>query len=117
MTASLDWLEHAARAFEPPPAPRWHTPGDLAADLDPRTVQTPALELIDRALVDVFNTPDGRLALSMPPQEGKSQRAPRRFPLWALTQNPHLRVATASHEPGAARRWGRPRRPARTPPA
>lgn len=107
MTASLDWLEHAARAFEPPPAPRWQTPGHLAADLDPRTVQTPALELIDQALVDVFNTPDGRLALSMPPQEGKSQRASRRFPLWALTQNPDLRVAIASYEHGVARRWGR----------
>lgn len=107
MTASLDWLEHAARAFEPPPAPRWQTPGHLAADLDPRTVQTPARELIDQALVDVFNTPDGRLALSMPPQEGKSQRASRRFPLWALTQNPDLRVAIASYEHGVARRWGR----------
>ncbi|WP_434080378.1 hypothetical protein [Sanguibacter sp. Z1732] len=43
----------------------------------------------------------------MPPQEGKSQRASRRFPLWALTRNPDLRVAIASYEHGVARRWGR----------
>ncbi len=103
----LDWVEHAARLFEPPPPPRWATPGDLARHLDPRTVQTPALDLIDRALVEAYNTPDARLIISMPPQEGKSQRASRRFPLWALTQNPNLRVAIGSYELGVARRWGR----------
>ena len=87
--------------------PRWETPGDLAQFLDPRTKQTPALELIDRHLVDAFNTPDSRLIISMPPQEGKSQRASRRFPLWALTQNPDLRIAMASYESRIAERWGR----------
>lgn len=104
---SLDWLEHAARAFEPAPAPRWATPGNLAAHLDPKTRQTPALDLIDGALVRAFNTPDARLIISMPPQEGKSQRTSRRFPLWCLTQNPDLRIAIASYEAGVARRWGR----------
>lgn len=69
MTA-LDWAEAAARFFEPHER-RWATPGDMARDLDPRTVQTPALDLIDRALVDLLDTPDGRLIISMPPQEGK----------------------------------------------
>lgn len=104
---ALSLWEVAARAFEPAPPPRWPTPGAMAQALDPKTVQTPALDLIDTALVDLLNTPDGRLALSMPPQEGKSQRASRRFPLWALTQNPDLRVAIASYEHGVARRWGR----------
>lgn len=104
---TVDWLLHAARAFEPTPAPRWATPGDLASALDPKTRQTSALDLIDEALVWAYTTPDARLALSMSPQEGKSQRASRRFPLWALTQNPDLRIAIASYEAGVARRWGR----------
>lgn len=104
MTADL-W-EAAARAFEPPRR-HWDAPGDLAQHLDPKTRQTPALLLIDRHLVDLFDTEDGRLLLSMPPQEGKSQRVSRWFPLWALTQNPDLRIAIVSYEHGVARRWGR----------
>ncbi|WP_163540826.1 phage terminase large subunit [Occultella kanbiaonis] len=104
---SLAWAEHAARSFEPAPPPRWATPGQLAAHLDPKTRQTGALDLIDAALVEAFTTPDARVIISMPPQEGKSQRASRRFPLWALTQNKDLRVAIASYEAGVARRWGR----------
>lgn len=104
---SAEWAEHAARQFEPPPPPRWNTPGELARFLDPKTKQTPALDLIDQALVEAFNTPDSRLIISMPPQEGKSQRASRRFPLWALTLNPDLRIAIASYEANVARRWGR----------
>ena len=104
---SVAWAEHAARMFEPPAPPKWATPGDMAATLDPKTVQTPALDLIDAALVEAFNTPDSRLIISMPPQEGKSQRASRRFPLWCLTQNNDLRIAIASYESNVARRWGR----------
>src|SRR5690606_24890235 len=97
----LDWVEHAARMFEPdppPPPPKWATPGEMALALDPRTVQTGALDLIDDALKWALETPDSRLIISMPPQEGKSQRASRRFPLWCLTQNPELRVAIISYE-------------------
>lgn len=101
------WLEYAARAFEPAAKPRWASPGALAAYLDPKTRQTPALDLIDSALIETFNTPDSRLIISMPPQEGKSQRASRRFPLWALLQNPELRIAITSYEANVARRWGR----------
>lgn len=108
MTA-LDWAEAAARMFEPPEpvAPKWGTPGAMAVALDHKTVQTPALRMIDDHLVDLLAEPDGRLIISLPPQEGKSQRTSRRFPLWALTQNPELRIAIASYEHGVARRWGR----------
>ena len=85
----------------------WATPGDLAQHFDPRTVQTPALRLIDTHLTDLLSTPDARLLLSMPPQEGKSQRVSRWFPLWALTRNPNLRIAIVSYEHNVARRWGR----------
>ncbi|MDN5687119.1 MAG: phage terminase large subunit [Brachybacterium sp.] len=106
---ALDWAEAAARIFEPTTAviPRWDAPGSMAVALDAKTRQTPALRLIDDALVDLLAEPDGRLIISMPPQEGKSQRTSRRFPLWALTQNPDLRIAIASYEHGVARRWGR----------
>ena len=104
------WAARAAARFappEPPPAPRWSTPGELAAALDSRTVQTPALDLIDAELIRAANTPDARLIISMPPQEGKSQRASRRFPLWVLSQNKDTRVAVISYESNVARRWGR----------
>lgn len=106
MSVDVGWAEYAARMFEPTP-PRWDTPGQLAKHIDPRNVQTPALDLIDEALARTLNTTDGRLIISIPPQEGKSQRASRTFPLWALTQNPNLRIAITSYEANVARRWGR----------
>ena len=103
---SLTAWDYAARQFETT-ARRWPTPGALAVHLDPRTRQTPALELIDRHLVDLLDTPDGRLLLAMPPQEGKSHRIARWFALWTLIENPDTRVAIVSYEHGVARRWGR----------
>ncbi len=98
--------EIAAKHFEPPER-RWASPGDLARHLDSRIIQTPALDLIDEHLVKNTDLPDGRLALSMPPQEGKSQRVSRWYPLWVLTQNPDTRIAIVSYELNVARRWGR----------
>lgn len=89
------------------PRRRWETPGQLAKHLDPRTVQTPALDLIDQELVRLLDTPDSRLIISMPPQEGKSVRVGRDFPIWALTQNPDLRIITGSYAQGLANRNGR----------
>ncbi|MCP9947265.1 phage terminase large subunit [Actinomadura madurae] len=109
MAVDLAW-EYAARLFDPPFLPegqKWTTPGALARELDPRTVQTPALDLIDEELVRLFNTPDGRLIISMPPQEGKSTRAAEVFPVWALTQNPDLRIVVTSYGMALARRNGR----------
>ena len=68
-----DWMQAALDHYAPPPPQRrWPTPGALAKHLDPRTVQTPALDLIDAELVRLRDTPDGRLIISMPPQEGKA---------------------------------------------
>lgn len=84
------------------------TPGALASGLYPGTVvQTPALEMLDDALVDVAEGGTDRLMWFMPPQEGKSQRVSRWFPLWMLLRNPDLRIGIASYELGVARRWGR----------
>lgn len=86
---------------------QFHTPGDLATYLDRRVVQTPALKLLDEHLMRVGAKQITRLIWTMPPQEGKSQRVSRTFPLWLLLKNPDLRIAIASYEAGIARRWGR----------
>lgn len=105
MTAQ--WLEFAARAFEPPPPRRWPSPGAMARELDPATRQTPALQLLDRELVDCLDGDNERLMFFMPPQEGKSQRVSRRTPLWLLAHDPTLRIAIVSYELETATRWGR----------
>lgn len=81
-------------------------PGDLAVALNRETKQTPALQLIDDALVDVADGRCDRLILSMPPQEGKSERCTHYAPLWALRRNPELRIGIVSFDLGTARRWG-----------
>lgn len=86
---------------------RWPTPATIANLIDPRTVDTPALRLIDKALVTLLDTPDGRLIISMPPQEGKSTRVSRDLPVWALAHDPELRIVSASYAQGLANRNGR----------
>lgn len=103
---TVDMWEAAARMFEPRAA-KWATPGEMAKATNPKTVQTPALDLIDKALVEAFNTPDSRLIVCMAPQEGKSVRVANDFPIWALTQNPDLRIVTASYAQNLANRNGR----------
>lgn len=70
-------------------------------------MQTPALEVLDQALIDAQTGRHPRLIFTMPPQEGKSQRVSRAFPLWLLVQNPNLRIAVVSYSDRLARRWGR----------
>lgn len=89
-----------------PPA-TFPSPLDMATALNPRVQRAPELDLINDTLVKAFNTPDARQIIAMPPQRGKSQTTSRHFALWALTQNPNLRVAVASYESNIARRWGR----------
>jgi predicted phage terminase large subunit-like protein len=99
----------AAQHYSQPvdPVDRYATPGEMAVALDPTTIQTPALELIDRILVDVAEGRKKRVIISFPPQEGKSQRVSRRYTLWTLLRNPDTRIAIASFSHGRARRWGR----------
>ena len=102
---ALDMWEAAARAFEAP-AQQFATPGDLAKVIDPRTIQTPALDLIDQELQRVFTQPGGRLIISLPPQQGKSTRAAQIFPVWALQQDPDRPVIVASYGEQLAERNG-----------
>lgn len=87
--------------------PKWQTPGDLAKLIDPTTVQTPALDLIDQELMWAYSTPGARLAISVPPQEGKSSRATKVGTLWALARNPELRIAIVSYSQPLAEGFGR----------
>lgn len=86
---------------------RWGTPGQLAHALDPRIRQTPALDLVDQAVMETLNTPDGRLILSMAPQEGKSQRVGIVTPIWQLLRDKNTRVAIGCYGQSLANRNGR----------
>lgn len=88
---------------------RYPSPGALAVAYNPSTRQTPALQAIDTALVDLADTPGatGRQMIFVPPQEGKSTRTSCWFPLWMLAQDPTLRIAIVSYSADKARRWGR----------
>lgn len=85
----------------------WSTPGQLARDLDPLTRQTPALDLIDQALVDVDAGRCDRLIITMPPQEGKSSRVTKVGPVWMLTRNPNRRIMVVSYNQELANEFGR----------
>lgn len=87
--------------------PRWESPGDLAALVDGTTVQTPALDLIDREIAWAYSTPGARLIISMPPQEGKSSRVTKIGSLWALTRDPERRIAIVSYSQPLAEGFGR----------
>ena len=90
MTLVLDseaaFREAFASALQARPR-RWATPGAMACDLDSRMVQTPALERVDQALVDLAEGRDRRLMVFAPPQEGKVSVAPgsSRCGCWSRT--------------------------------
>jgi predicted phage terminase large subunit-like protein len=91
-----------------PPAKRiYRTPGALAKALNPKTRQTPALDLIDAELVGVAEGRCERLIICMPPQEGKSTRISRYGILWMLYRNPNLRVVLISYGEEMARHFSR----------
>lgn len=106
---SVDWMTALAEKLEAQATEtrRWASPLTMAQDLDPTVVRTPALTLIDDALVRAANTPNARIMISCPPQLGKSQLCSRRFPEWTLKEMPDTRITLASYETAVARRWGR----------
>jgi predicted phage terminase large subunit-like protein len=75
--------------------------------INPKTVQTEALDVIDEALVEALTTPDSRLIISMSPQEGKSERVTKTGALYALLNNPDLRIGIASYAQTLAEGFGR----------
>lgn len=106
----------AASDFEVTPQ-RFESPGDLAMHISPPwidrrgrqkgTVQTPALDLIDSELVRIARTPESRLAISIPPQEGKTTRAVRDFIIWTLMNEPDTRIILGTYNQTKANDNGR----------
>lgn len=132
--AASEEMRRLKRAIEDP------TPGHLARRLDPMTVQTPALGLVDVELVairdsiavmferrelfarllaegvdeqdatervaeEIASAGNDRLIVSMPPQEGKSQRITRYGLEWLLRQFPSLRIGIVSYDGDVAGTW------------
>lgn len=100
-------LRRAADSWNKDKSIRWEYPGDLAATVNPKTVVTPALTMVDQALKKVYETPDARLIISIAPQEGKSVRVAGDFPAWWLAQRPDARIVMASYSSALAARNGR----------
>lgn len=106
-SAFLDGLERSVVHGPSWRAAPYPTPSDLYRVLNPRAVDTPALRLIDQHLLAVDRGDITRLAIALGPQEGKSERISRTFPLWSLLRNPARRVVLASYQDDIAARWGR----------
>jgi predicted phage terminase large subunit-like protein len=88
---------------------RYPTPGALAKAYLPRTRQTPALDAIDAALVNLADAPQdsGRQMIFIPPQEGKTLRCSGWYPIWLLAQDPTLRIMLVSYSQARAERMGK----------
>ncbi len=80
---------------------------ELARMLDSTTVQTPALDLVDTALEQVLATPDDRAIICVPPQEGKTTRCSKVFPVAVMADDPTSRNGVASYGMNLARGVGR----------
>lgn len=92
---------------QPPKMRRWASPLDMACELNPATVRTPALEVINAALVRLADKPTtGKLAVFVSPQEGKSTLCSYWNPLWLLTHDPDTRVMMVSYNAEKSREWG-----------
>lgn len=101
-------LERLADEMEGVARGGFASPLDVARIVEPKTVQTQALDIIDAALIAAENgTGPRRLIISMPPQEGKSQRVSRHFVTWLLQRDPSRRVAMIGYQDRISRRWGK----------
>ncbi len=67
-------------------------PGQLAAQLIPGYVLTPALDLVGREVETTLRTPGRNLLVTTPPQEGKSSLCAVVTPLRALQIDPDTRI-------------------------
>jgi hypothetical protein len=85
---------------------QYPTPLDFAERFDLRTKRTPALETIARRMRETVTNRDGRLVVSLPPQEGKTTLL-RWLIVWLLVDNPDRRIVTVSFSQSLARQTGR----------
>lgn len=88
------------------------SPGAFALWSNPTTYRLPPhLRLLDQAIVEAIDeAAAGRLdglAVSMPPQHGKSELCSKYLPAWYLGNFPDRRVILVSYEADFAASWGR----------
>ncbi|QPX62121.1 terminase [Mycobacterium phage Indlovu] len=77
---------------------RYRHPADIARAVDPNFVLTPALDLISSSIERVLDSPRKiNLAITMPPQEGKSTTAAVWTPIRALQKNPNRRIILSTY--------------------
>lgn len=87
----LAWAQSTAHRKEL--VARYEHTADLAAQVDPGNyIRTPAVDLIAEALERVIREPRRNLAISMPPQEGKSTTAAVWGAVRALQVNPDTKI-------------------------
>jgi hypothetical protein len=82
------------------------TPSHLAARFDATYVRTEAVDLVARELRDAVTEYDGKLVVSVPPQEMKTTLL-RWLGFWLLLNDPERRVVYASYAASLARSTGR----------
>jgi hypothetical protein len=82
------------------------TPLDFAERFDLRTKRTPALELVSRRMKEAATSYDGRLVVSVPPQEFKTTQL-RWLITWLLCDDPDRRIVNVSFAQSLARQTGR----------
>lgn len=107
MTLTLPEHVRAAMLQRLTGGPRQWTLREVCETTDHRTLWTRALQLIDDAVTRCINTPDGRLILAMPPQEGKSTTVSINLPIKVLIDDPETRIVTGSYAQSLANRNGR----------
>ena len=107
MTLTLPEHVRAAMLQRLTGGPRQWTLREVCETTDHRTRWTRALQLIDDAVTRCINTPDGRLILAMPPQEGKSTTVSINLPIKVLIDDPETRIITGSYAQSLANRNGR----------
>lgn len=78
----------------------------LATHFDETMISTPAIELVSQKWMEAIHKKDGRLTISLPPQQGKTVLS-RWAIFWALLENPNRRVVFASYGQMLARTSGR----------
>ena len=86
---------------------QYPTAGALAQHIEPTTVQTPALQVIDRELEWALSTPNARSAISIGPQEGKTTRVGVWGTVRAHVQDPSRRIVISSYSDSLARSTSR----------
>lgn len=88
-----------SRFAKPKRARRWASPLQMAHELEGLEMP-PHQRLVDAELVELADADPGdrdRLAVSEPPQHGKSLDVSIWFPIWLLHTNPELRIAIVSY--------------------